>query len=197
MDFKSWKHSDKILSIKQKTENEKVRAVLNWIFSITVTLVFSAVAAVALCQSVTMQESSMEPTLYVGEKFLVNRVIYRVSSPKRGDVIVFKTNAGDDAALHVRRVIGLPGEVIQIKDGNIFINGEIYTEENEFPVMNNGGIAENGISLQTGEYFVLGDNRNNSEDSRYGDIGIIKKKYITGKLWFTISPLTKAGLLKG
>ena len=139
----------------------------------------------------------MEPTLYVGEKFLVNRVIYRVSSPKRGDVIVFKTNAGDDAALHVRRVIGLPGEVIQIKDGNIFINGEIYTEENEFPVMNNGGIAENGISLQTGEYFVLGDNRNNSEDSRYGDIGIIKKKYITGKLWFTISPLTKAGLLKG
>lgn len=197
MDFKNWKNSEKIFRIKEKTENEKVRAILQWFFSIAVTLGFAAVVAVVFCQSVTMQESSMEPTLYVGEKFLTNRVIYRISSPERGDIIVFKTSAKDDAALHVRRVIGLPGEFIQIKDGKIFINGEVYTEEKDFPIMNNGGIAEDGISLQAGEYFVLGDNRNNSEDSRYGDIGIVKKKYIVGKLWFVISPLTKAGLLKG
>lgn len=63
--------------------------------------------------------------------------------------------------------------------------------------MNSGGIAEKPVTLKSGEYFVLGDNRNNSEDSRHGDIGLVNKKYIEGKLWFTISPLREIGFLKG
>lgn len=127
----------------------------------------------------------------------MDKVSYKLSSPQRGDIIVFKTNASDDAALHIRRVIGLPGETIQIVDGRILIDGETYREGKDFPSISNPGLAETPITLESGEYFVLGDNRNNSEDSRYGDIGTVKKRYIVGKVWFTISPVSKIGFMRG
>lgn len=197
MKAKNWKKNKKLLEAKEKLEDQKVRKVLLWIFEIVVTLVFAAVVAIMMFQSVTMQESSMEPTLSVGDRFFMNRVIYMVSSPERGDIIVFKTNASDDAALHIRRVIGLPGDTVQIVDGRVLINGETYKEGKDFPAISNAGMAAKPVTLENGEYFVLGDNRNNSEDSRYGDIGKVKKRYIVGKLWFTISPVKKIGFLKG
>jgi signal peptidase I len=177
--------------------DEKLRHILSWVFMIAVTLALAALTAIIFFQSVTMQESSMEPTLAIGEKYFMNRLVYRVSSVERGDLIVFRTSGSDDAALHIRRVIALPGETVQIVNGNILIDGEVYREANDFPSITNAGIASNEITLGTDEYFVLGDNRNNSEDSRYADIGNVNKKYIVGKLWFTISPLKKIGFLKG
>lgn len=182
-------------SAREKLEDSKLRKVLIWVFEIVVTLIFAVLTSMMLFQSVTMQESSMEPTLAVGSQYFVNKLAYKTSSPKRGDIIVFRTNGSDDAALHVRRVIGLPGETIQIVNGRILINGEAYKEGRDFPSINNPGMAANAITLEAGEYFVLGDNRNNSEDSRYADIGKVNKKYITGKLWFQISPRKEIGLL--
>lgn len=182
-------------SAREKLEDSKLRKVLIWVFEIVVTLIFAVLTSMMLFQSVTMQESSMEPTLAVGSQYFVNKLAYKTSSPKRGDIIVFRTNGSDDAALHVRRVIGLPGETIQIVNGRILNNGEAYKEGKDFPSINNPGMAANAITLEAGEYFVLGDNRNNSEDSRYADIGKVNKKYITGKLWFQISPRKEIGLL--
>ena len=182
-------------SAREKLEDSKLRKVLIWVFEIVVTLIFAVLTSMMLFQSVTMQESSMEPTLAVGSQYFVNKLAYKTSSPKQGDIIVFRTNGSDDAALHVRRVIGLPGETIQIVNGRILINGEAYKEGKDFPSINNPGMAANAITLEAGEYFVLGDNRNNSEDSRYADIGKVNKKYITGKLWFQISPRKEIGLL--
>ena len=182
-------------SAREKLEDSKLRKVLIWVFEIVVTLIFAVLTSMMLFQSVTMQESSMEPTLAVGSQYFVNKLAYKTSSPKRGDIIVFRTNGSDDAALHVRRVIGLPGETIQIVNGRILINGEAYKEGKDFPSINNPGMAANAITLEAGEYFVLGDNRNNSEDSRYADIGKVNKKYITGKLRFQISPRKEIGLL--
>ena len=108
----------------EKLEDSKLKKVLIWVFEITVTLIFAVLTSMMLFQSVTMQESSMEPTLAVGSRYFVNKLAYKASSPKRGDLIVFRTNASDDAALHIRRVIGLPGETIQIVNGRILINGE-------------------------------------------------------------------------
>lgn len=98
--LKNWKEHPKFLELKSHLENEKVRKSLRWMFEIAVTLVFAALTAVLMFQTVTMQESSMEPTLSVGDRFFMNRVVYKLSSPKRGDIIVFRTNASDDAALH-------------------------------------------------------------------------------------------------
>ena len=137
----------------------------------------------------------MEPTYSVGQKFFVNRALYKIKSPKRGDVIVFKTSASDDAALHIRRVIGLPGETVQIKEGQIYINGNVYEENGAYQEIADGGLADSAITLESGEYFVLGDNRNNSEDSRYANIGNIKKEYIIGKVWFRVAPFKDFGFL--
>ena len=195
--LKNWKEHPKILELKVKLENEKLRSSMRRVFEIAVTLVFAVLTAILMFQTVTMQESSMEPTIEVGDRFFMNQLIYKFTSPKRGDMIVFRTNASDDAALHIRRVIGLPGETVRIRNGVIYIDGEIYDEAADYPEIINAGLAENGVNLKSGEYFVLGDNRNNSEDSRYADIGTVKKRYIVGKLWFTCSPREKLGILKG
>lgn len=196
MDMKDLKEHPKIVQAKEALENEKFRSVMRWIFAIVVTLVFAAFTAVVMFQTVTMQENSMEPTIEVGESFFINRAIYKVSSPKRGDLIVFRTSESDDAALHIRRIVGLPGETIRIKDGQIYINGEVYQEPYNFDVMTNGGLAADGITLESNQYFVLGDNRNNSEDSRYADIGTVSKRYIVGKIWFKCYPFDQLGFVE-
>ena len=199
--MKNWKKESRFKDkaedkLEVRLENARTRRIFTWIFEILVTLFFAIVVGIMMFQSVTMQESSMEPTISVGDRYFMNRVIYRVSSPKRGDVIVFRTNASDDAALHIRRVIGLPGETVQIVDGQILINGETYKEGRDFPVISNPGMASSPVTLESGEYFVLGDNRNNSEDSRYGSIGKVNKKYITGKLWFKLFPVKSIGFFE-
>ena len=133
--------------------------------------------------------------LNAGDVLLVDRMAYRFSTPKRGDIIVYKTGDDKKASTHIKRIIGLPGETIQIKDGQILIDGETYQEDGEFPGIENAGVAETKVALDSGEYFVLGDNRNNSEDSRYADMGNVKKRNIIGKVWFIASPWSRFGFV--
>ena len=196
INIENLKENKAVSEAREKLRNDRTRGIVKWVFEIIVTLVFAVLVAISAFQTVTLQESAMEPTYSVGEKFFVNRALYKISSPKRGDVIVFKTSASDSAALHIRRVIGLPGETVQVKDGKIYINGKAYEENGAYQDMTDGGLANSAITLESGEYFVLGDNRNNSEDSRFSDIGNISKKYVVGKVWFTVSPKNKIGFIK-
>lgn len=190
------KESRAVSEARERLRDDRTRGIVKWVFEIIVTLVFAVLVAISAFQTVTLQESAMEPTYSVGQKFFVNRALYKIKSPKRGDVVVFKTSASDDAALHIRRVIGLPGETVQIKEGQIYINGNVYEENGAYQEIADGGLADSAITLESGEYFVLGDNRNNSEDSRFSDIGNISKKYIVGKIWFTVSPKSKIGFIR-
>ena len=128
--------------------------------------------------------NSMEPALYNGQEILMNRVVYKLSSPKRNDVVVFLPNGNENSHYYVKRVIGLPGATIQIKDGRVYINGVLLNEDDALDQMIDAGIAQNELTLAADEYFVLGDNRNSSEDSRSGNIGALKKDNIIGKAWF-------------
>ena len=128
----------------------------------------------------------MEPALYNGQEILLNRFIYKISSPKRGDVIVFLPNGNQKTHYYVKRVMALPGETVQIKNGKVYIDGELLEEDDSYDKIADAGIAENEIVLDDNEYFVLGDNRNSSEDSRSGNIGAVDGSNIIGKAWFRL-----------
>ena len=173
----------------------KLKAAVIWAAEIAAVLILGIVLAVGYGKITVMQEGSMDPTLNAGDVLLVDRMAYRFSTPKRGDIIVSKTGDDKKASTHIKRIIGLPGETIQIKDGQILIDGETYQEDGEFPGIENAGVAETKVALDSGEYFVLGDNRNNSEDSRYADMGNVKKRNIIGKVWFIASPWSRFGFV--
>ena len=177
-------------------KSEKGRPIFTWIFQIAVALALAAVVAIFFFQSIVMQESSMEPTIETGQRFFVNKLVYKFTSPQRGDIIAFTKDGSDDAPIHIKRVIGLPGETIEIRDGLIYIDGEEYEADGDLPQITNPGLAENGVKLGSEEYFVLGDNRNNSEDSRFAEVQNVDKKYIEGKVWFCIYPADKIGFVR-
>lgn len=159
--------------------------ILSWI-SIVIAAVFLAYVGVQFFGIKTsMVGTSMESEIYNGQEVMINRVAYNLSSPKRGDVVVFKPNGNQNTHFYIRRIIGLPGETIQIAGGKVFINGaELKADVSDDT--KEPGIAANEIVLANDEYFVLGDNRNSSEDSRSANIGNIKISMIEGRAWMAL-----------
>ena len=137
---------------------------------------------------VAVDGPSMNDTLYDQDRVLMNKFTYRVKNLDRFDVVVFKY-AYDTNTDYIKRVIGLPGETVRIDwDGRIYINGQLLEENYGKEVMEDPGIAENEITLGEDEYFVLGDNRNNSSDSRDPDVGAVSKSQIRGHVWLRLTP---------
>ena len=158
------------------------------VIGIIVSLLLGFLIATFGMEKTQMSGSSMEPILQEGDAILVNKMSYSVFSPKRNDVIVFREEGKEHSYNSIKRVVGLPGETIQIIDGALYINGEKHEEKNAVDSMITAGVAEEAVTLEAGEYFVLGDNRNQSEDSRYSSVGMVTKKEIVGKAWIRTKP---------
>lgn len=171
---------------EKKINKSTIHEILSTLFYCGVAVFLAFVLVFSVGMKISMVGVSMEPALYNGQEVLVNRFIYKITSPKRGDVIAFLPNGNQNSHYYLKRIVGLPGENIQIIDGYVYINGERLPED-EYDKMADYGIAENEIQLGSDEYFVLGDNRNMSEDSRSGNIGAVKKDTIAGKAWFHLS----------
>lgn len=150
-------------------------------------------------QRTEVEGESMEPTLYSGENLMVDKISYRFHDPERYDVIVLRPFEDDKKTLYIKRIIGLPGETIQIKtDGSIYINGEKLYERYGKEVIQPDAIgrAIEPITLGDDEYFVMGDNRNHSGDSRSKAVGNVHRSQIIGRAWIRIWPLSKMGVVK-
>ena len=147
---------------------EKIVSGISWVFKIAVTCLIAFVAVWYWGQQVSTVGDSMRPVLKNADKVLVNRIVYNASSPKRGDIIVFKPKGNESSHYYTKRIVGLPGETVQIVK----------------------------VKLGGDEYFVMGDNRKNSEDSRSADIGAVKRSYIYGKAWFVVSPKKNFGFVR-
>lgn len=138
----------------------------------------------------------MNPVLKNGDVTMVNRIIYDASAPKRGDIIVFKPKGNENSHYYIKRIIGLPGETVEIIEGAVYIDGEKLKEDYKTTEMKDVGIVNEKIELEGDEFFVLGDDRENSEDSRMADVGNVKRSYIYGKAWFIVSPRKNFGFVK-
>lgn len=194
IDRKKWKlyFRKKCRSLKTK----KVKTAIEWGTEIIVVCILAWMLVSFFGQRVSNAGDSMSPVLKNGDVVLINRIVYDARKPKRGEIIAFRPNGNENAHYCIKRVVGLPGETVQIKDGKIYIDGKVqkknvYTSDLDF-----AGIAEKKLTLGETEYFVLGDNSAGSDDSRLADIGNVKREDIGGKVWFVTNIGKNFGFVK-
>lgn len=181
---------DMYLDRKKPKFKKFFKALLLWVFEIAVVILAAYLIIEYAVEKTTMMGVSMNTTLMEGEKIIINKLAYIKENPKRYDVIVFSQSKNGHGYYNIKRVIGLPGETVEIVNGEVYINGVVLQEEIEVEVMRVAGLAEEAIELGENEFFVLGDNRNYSEDSRFANIGIIVKSDIIGKAWLRLEPFS-------
>lgn len=185
------------MSKPYKEEEEQVNVlheIISWILCLAMVAVLTYVIITYVGQRTRVIGSSMYPTLEDGDNLIVEKLSYRFHDPERFDIIVFPY-AQENQKHYIKRIIGLPGETVQIIEDDIYINGEILEENYGAEPMQTAGVAAEPITLGEGEYFVLGDNRNHSSDSRAADVGMIPRKMITGRAWVRIFPFSKMEVL--
>ena len=181
---------------RSKIRIEMLKPVAVWTGKIAIVCLFAFVFVWYFGQRVAVVGDSMSPILGNGDVTLVNRIVYDATAPKRGDIIVFKPKGNENSHYYIKRIIGLPGETVQILEGEIYIDGEKLEEDYGVSEITDPGIAAEEIELAGDEFFVLGDDRENSEDSRMADVGAVKRSYIYGKVWFIVSPWEDFGLVR-
>lgn len=187
-------------SNNKNTEKEKItkKDVFQFVLYIAIVFALTFCIITFVGQRTRVSGSSMENTLSDGDNLIVDKITYRFSDIERFDIVIFPhVEPGDEDKLfgktyYIKRVIGLPGETVYIdKDGKIFINGQLLEENYGREKISNPGMAASPILLGEDEYFLLGDNRNNSNDSRFTNVGPIKQDEILGRAWVRIFPFNK------
>ncbi len=158
-----------------------------WVFSLGLAVVLAWAITTYALEKTNMVGDSMEATLSSGDTILINKLLYRIKPPQRNDVIVFKKDGKEHSYYSIKRIIGMPGEHVLIAGGKIYIDGVQLEEVVNVDDIALAGLASDEIILDEDEYFVLGDNRNNSEDSRYFNVGNVFREEIVGKAWIRIN----------
>lgn len=161
-----------------------------------VSLIIILAIRLFVVQHVRVEGTSMEPTLHNGQHLLIEKLSYKFKDVERFDIVVFQPFYEDKDTFYVKRIIGLPGETVQIKDNVIYINDQPLDENYGADTYTEGKMAESKIQLGDDDYFVLGDNRDVSKDSREEDVGLLTSKSIIGRVWVSIYPTDNIGLIK-
>lgn len=181
---------------EQMVRNDILKEILGTSLYLLVVLILTFVLIKYVGQRTRVEGSSMESTLSDGDNLIVEKISYRFHDPERFDIIVFPFRY-EKKTYYIKRIIGLPGETVRIDyEGNIYINDELLQEGYGREVILDPGRAAETIVLGEDEYFVMGDNRNNSTDSRFDIVGNIKRDEIIGRAWVRITPFSKFGKLK-
>ena len=176
------------------SRNSTIKTVIGFILSVVIALSVSFLLNRYVIQPIVVDGISMEPVLEDGERLLMDKITYQFKDPRRYDVVVFPF---EEDVYYIKRIIGMPGEIVQIKEEMVYINGKPLVDDDYGmePIFSMGN-ADEVIILGDDEYFLLGDNRNNSLDSRYTVVGNIKREQILGRAFMRYYPFSKLGLLK-
>lgn len=187
-------HSSDLKTEKKSGKGSFIRELI--VYAVIIVLCVTVVPRYVI-QRTQVDGDSMKNTLHNMESLLVEKVTYKFKDPDRFDIITFYPKGRDHEEYYIKRVIGLPGETVQIKGDTIYIDGEVLKEEYGREPMEYAGIAEDPIKLGADEFFVLGDNRNESVDSRDGeDVGLVKRKNIDGHAILRIYPFSEFGTIQ-
>ena len=173
---------------------EIIKELAGWLLYIVLIIAFTWFVVTFVGQRKEVSGSSMETTLSDKDQLIVDKMTYRFRDPKRYDIVVFPYQYQDNT-YYIKRIIGLPGETVQILSGMVYIDGMRLDEHYGNEMMENPGIAEEPLTLDENEYFVLGDNRNNSSDSRASDVGLIHRKDLIGRAWIRVWQLSQIGVI--
>lgn len=176
-----------------KEETGLIRRITKWITDIVVAIGLAVFLVHAFGGQASVAGNSMLPLLNSDDVVLINQLSYKFREPERFEVVVFER---EDKKHNIKRVIGLPGETVQIKNGTVLIDGRELTAEAGLEKVSLAGLAENPVVLGEEEYFLLGDNRDSSEDSRFSNVGNIREDQIKGKVWFRLYPVFEFGWIK-
>ena len=182
----------------------RVPGIVCWITDIIVVVAMACYTVYAFGNLVVVSGNSMSPLLNSEDIVLMNQLKLDLGKPERFDVVVFER---EDQKRNIKRIIGLPGETVQIQDGQVLINGQVLEEKGITMEVDGemvkaqkkialAGLAENPVVLGADEYFLLGDNRDSSEDSRFANVGNVKESQIIGKVWFRIHPTLNMGIIR-
>ena len=180
----------------QRDRRGILKEVLDWVVFFVILIGLTFLINTYVGQRTYISGPSMQPTLHDGDNLIVDKISYRFTDPKRYDIIVFPYRYQNDT-FYIKRIIGLPGETVQIINGYVYINGELREDEvYGAEVMEDAGIASEPITLGEDEYFVLGDNRNHSSDSRDPNVGVLHRDELIGRAWVRIWPLDQIGVIR-
>lgn len=178
--------------IKRALSPEVKAEIVEYIQAFGIAIVLAAFIITFVAQTFVVEGSSMEPNLHNRERLIVNKLIYRFKKPEFGDIVVFRYPANPKRRF-IKRVIGIPGDEVEIRDGFVVLNGAVLDEDYTLD-LTYGYFGPK--TVPDGHYFVLGDNRNNSDDSRYPDVGFVPMGNIVGKAGFIWWPLNRISLVK-
>ena len=179
----------------EKIESNKIKDVLGLVLYCVVVIAIMFLVIKYVGQRTFVIGDSMETTLQDGDNLITDKLTYHFVEPKRFDIVVFPFKENKNQLL-IKRIIGMPGETVQIIEGKVYINGYELNENYGNAIIESAGLASEPITLGEDEYFVLGDNRNNSQDSRFESVGNIKRSDLIGRAWVRIWPLNEISLLK-
>lgn len=194
-------YADEMQAAKAQGEIEEKeysvwKELLGWVLYIIIIIGATYLIVTYVGQRTRVSGDSMETALHNGDNLIVDKISYRFRDPERYEIIVFPYKYQEDT-YYIKRIIGLPGETVQVINGEVYINGELLGEEYGIEKIEDSkrGLAEEPITLGEDEYFVLGDNRNRSSDSRDPSVGILTREDLIGRAWVRIWPLDDIGVI--
>ena len=181
--------------IKRQNKKSRARRFLSFVTNLLIMMTAALFLVYYVGYPVRQEGFSMEPEIGQQSVVLINRLCYRIREPQRFDVIAYSLEG--EERLQIKRIVGLPGETIEIRDGKVYADGEMLKLPCETASVDIAGRAAEPVLLGRDEYFVLGDNPARSQDSRFESTGNIRREQITGRAWFYVGSLTECGFVPG
>ena len=180
---------------REDNDKNRLHQVMGWMIDILAVIALAVFLVTQIGNPMVVNGRSMEPALMSGDNILVHTISPRILPCRRYDIVLFHPASGVERD-SIKRIIGLPGETVQISGGSVYINGQPLGDLPFALSVSTAGAAESPIRLGADEYFLLGDNGSSSEDSRFANIGNVSQSQITGRVWFRYAPLEVFGFVR-